>query len=79
VDLDYVVEGPHPFTHFDVKQPVGSEILELQNQTDSLEQSAYNIGRKVVVQKKRFVGIENGPASAENVSHPVDLAYVQLQ
>jgi len=28
VDLDFIVEGPAPFTHIDVKNPVGSEILK---------------------------------------------------
>lgn len=27
-------------------------------------------------QKHRFVGLENGPASSENVGHIVDLCYV---
>jgi hypothetical protein len=31
VNLDYKVLGPAPFTHFDVKTPVGSEILIKQN------------------------------------------------
>lgn len=48
VDLDYEVEGPAPFTHFDVKNPVGSEILKKQGQTISLEDMAYKIGQNEV-------------------------------
>ena len=36
----------------------------------------YKIGRKIVIQKKTFVGRENGPVSSENVGHIVDLCYV---
>jgi hypothetical protein len=28
VDLDFKVDGPYPFTHVDIKHPVGSEILQ---------------------------------------------------
>lgn len=37
---------------------------------------SYRIGQKIVAQKKRFVGLENGPLSPENVSHIVDLCYM---
>ena len=76
VDLDCEVEGPAPFTHFDVKNPVGSEILKKQGQTISLEDMGYKIGQNIVAQKHRFVGLENGPVSSENVGHIVDLCYV---
>ena len=76
VDLDYKVQGPAPFTHFDVKNPVGSEILKKQGQTISLEDMSYKIGQKIVAQKHRFVGLENGPVALENVGHIVDLCYV---
>lgn len=76
VDLDFTVQGPAPFTHFDVKNPVGSEILKKQGQTISLEDMAYKIGQNIVNQKHRFVGLENGPVSSENVGHIVDLCYV---
>ena len=33
VDLDFKVDGPYPFTHLDIKHPVGSEILRKQGQT----------------------------------------------
>ena len=76
VDLDYEVQGPDPFTHFDVKNPVGSKILKKQGQTISLEDMAYKIGQNIVAQKHRFVGLENGPVGPENVGHIVDLCYV---
>ena len=73
VDLDFTVQGPVPFTHIDVKNPVGSEILKKQGQTISLEDMSYRIGQKIVAQKQRFVGLENGPLGPENVGHIVDL------
>jgi hypothetical protein len=76
VDLDYKVQGPAPFTHFDVKNPVGSEILKKQGQTINLEDMAYKIGQNIVAQKHRFVGLDNGPLGPENVGHIVDLCYV---
>jgi len=60
VDLNYVVEGPHPFTHFDVKQPVGSEILLKQEQDISLEKMSYEIGEKIVGQKNNNYIIGSG-------------------
>ena len=78
VDLDFIVQGPTPFTHIDVKNPVGSKILKKQGQTISLEDMSYRIGQKIVAQKQRFVGLENGPLSPENVGHIVDLSYVPL-
>ena len=76
VDLDFTVQGPAPFTHIDIKNPVGSEILKKQGQTISLEDMSYRIGQKIVAQKQRFVGLENGPLGPENVGHIVDLCYV---
>ena len=76
VDLDFLVEGPKPYTHIDIKTPVGSQILEKQNQKITLEQSSHRLGKKIVDQKYRFVGQENGPVSAENVGHIVDLCYI---
>jgi hypothetical protein len=37
---------------------------------------AYGMVKKIVRQKTRFVGLEDGPVSAENVGHIVDLCYV---
>ena len=37
---------------------------------------SYKIGQKIVAQKHRFVGLENGPLGPENVGHIVDLCYV---
>jgi hypothetical protein len=37
---------------------------------------AYKMGQKIVQQKHRFVGLENGPVSPQNVGHIVDLCYV---
>ena len=76
VDLDFTVQGPTPFTHFDIKTPVGSEILKKQGQTISLEDMSYKLGQKIVAQKQRFVGLENGPLGPENVGHIVDICYV---
>ena len=37
---------------------------------------SYKIGQKIVDQKNRFVGIDDGPISSKNVGHVVDLCYV---
>ena len=76
VDLDFKVQGPHPWTHVDIKQPIGSEALIKQGQTISVEDMAYKLGQKIVAQKHRFVGLEKGPVGPENVGHIVDLCYV---
>jgi len=76
VDLDFKVQGPDPFTHVDVKNPVGSEVLKKQSQSISVEDMAYKIGQKIVIQKHKFLNLENGPAGPENVGHIVDLCYV---
>ena len=76
VDLDFTVQGPDPWTHVDIKQPIGSKALSKQGQTISVENMAYKLGQKIVKQKDRFVGLENGPLSSENVGHIVDLCYV---
>jgi hypothetical protein len=34
------------------------------------------MGQKIVKQKHRFVGLEDGPVSPENVGHIVDFCYV---
>ena len=76
VDLDFKVDGPYPFTHVDIKHPVGSEILQKQNSPMDLETMAYKMGGKLVDQKNRFCNLEQGPNTSENVLHIVDLAYV---
>ena len=76
IDLDYKVEGPAPLTHVDIKQPVGSATLKKQNQTLSVEEMAHRIGEKIVKQKRKFVGLQNGPVNECNVGHIVDLCYV---
>lgn len=37
---------------------------------------SYKIGQKIVDQKHKFVGLENGPVGPENVGYMVDLCYV---
>lgn len=76
LDLDYKVKGPYPLTHVDIKHPVGSETLLKQGQTISVEDMAYKMGQKIIKQKHRFVGLDDGPVSVENVGHIVDLCYV---
>jgi hypothetical protein len=76
VDLDFKVEGPKPYTHVDIKQPVGSDILTKQGQLPDIERMGYDIGGNLAEQKIRFVGKEGGPLNAENVLHIIDLVYV---
>ena len=76
VDLDFKVDGPYPFTHVDIKHPVGSEILRKQGQTIDIETMAEKMGFDLVTQKRRFCGLDEGPEASENVLHFIDLAYV---
>jgi hypothetical protein len=76
VDLDFVISGPWPFTHMDIKHPVGSAILEKQGKTKTLRQMAFDVGKGISRQKERFCGLEQGPRSRKNVLHIVDLCYV---
>jgi hypothetical protein len=76
MNLDYQVAGPGSYTHVDIKNPVGSDILTKQGQSVSVSQMSYKIGTKIVRQKARFIGQKNGPLSSENVCHIVDLCYV---
>ena len=79
-EMEGYVENPqrlnHPFTHLDIKHPVGSEILQKQDSLIDLETMAYNIGKKSLNQKQIFCGLDQGPKTSENVLHIVDLAYV---
>lgn len=76
VDLDFKVDGPAPYTHMDVKHPVGSEILRKQNSPYTLQEMAKNMGASIVKQKERFCELEQGPESSENILHIIDLAYL---
>lgn len=48
VDLNYEVEGSALFTHFDVKNPIKSQILKKQGQTINLKNMGYKIGQNIV-------------------------------
>ena len=76
VDLDFRVSGPPPYTHLDVKHPVGSAILKKQGRNIKLRTMASDLGEDISDQKKRFCGLDQGPKSSRNVLHIVDLCYV---
>lgn len=76
VDLDFRISGPAPYSHLDMKHPVGSLILKKQNSPYTLQESSLNLGKSIIKQKKRFCGLEQGPISSRNVLHIVDLCYV---
>ena len=80
IDLDFQVQGPAPYTHCDVKNPVGSHILEAQGQTDTIVQMSTRIGKKLRAQKARFTQEKilhpTAPKGSENVCHIIDLCYV---
>lgn len=75
-DLDFKVTGPVPYTHLDIKHPVGSCILKKQNSPKTVQEMAFDMGEKLAKQKSRFVGVPGGPVEPKNVLHIVDLAYV---
>lgn len=47
-----------------------------QDRILDLETMAYKIEEKIILQKERFCGLEQGPKSPENFLHIVDLVYV---
>jgi hypothetical protein len=83
VDLDAKVSGLGPELQkvladanvkwADAKAPVSSYTLAKEKPPRTLEQEGYNLGASAVRQKYRFVGRENGPETADNVLHVVDL------
>jgi len=75
MNLDFKIDGPYPYTHLDIKQPVVSEILKEQGNILDIETMGNKIGEKITTQKERFCKFEEGPKSPENVLHIVDLAY----
>jgi hypothetical protein len=76
MDLDFLIDGPNGFTHLDTKQPVGTETLKIQGQSETIEGMGNKIGKRLVQQKKTFVGVEGGPKSPENVLHLITLNYL---
>lgn len=76
INLDLIITGPFPWTHLDIKNPIGSAALIKQGQTITLEEMAYKLGQKIVKQKNLYVGLPGGPVGPENVLHIVDLCYV---
>lgn len=76
VDLDFRISGPAPFSHLDIKHPVGTVILKKQGRNIKLSTMASDLGESISNQKKRFCGLEQGPRSSKNVLHIVDLCYV---
>jgi hypothetical protein len=58
IDLDYKLSGPGPYSHADVKHPVGSQILKKQKSSLTLKQHAYKMGQSIAAQKKRFTRSE---------------------
>ena len=45
VDLDFRISGPAPYSHLDMKHPVGSLILKKQNSPSTLQESSLNMGK----------------------------------
>lgn len=78
VDLDFIDPKGQKHSHFDIKTPLGSEILALKRQFRNITEMGYRIGLDAVDQKYRFLNRTkaNGPKSAENVGHILDLYYV---
>jgi hypothetical protein len=60
----------------DLKHPIGSSILKKQGRGIKLRTMAFDLGKSISQQKKRFCGSDHGPKSSKNVLHIVDLCYV---
>ena len=84
VRLDSTVSGSkfktssgEDYKFFDYKALVSEEISKNDiHDNRTLKESASASGAKSVLQKRRFVGLEGGPESAEVVGHLYDLFYV---
>lgn len=79
VDIDFLIDGPKPYTHSDTKDLVGCATLKAQGQSITIEEMAFNCGVKIAKQKKNFIGLhEFAPKSPENVLHIVNLVDVAV-
>lgn len=73
---DFLVSGPPPYTHLEVKKPIDFKTLEAKGIDitgfPSLDVVAANMGRDIPKQKSGFCGMLGGPGNPENVLHIVD-------
>lgn len=67
VDLDFHISGPAPYSHLDMKHPVGSAILKKQGSNIALKTMSFDLGESIVEQKNRFCGLEGGPKTEKEI------------
>jgi len=82
VDLDFEIDSSKGYTHVDYKTPVDFQDLADKKGIDvsnfpSLQTVAYNMGKKIPIQKEQFCGLTDGPKSPENVLHVVNLDLIR--
>lgn len=84
VDIDFEAEGVGIYleiTHADAKTPISLQKLKRQGKAvsgpSSYRSAVFSMGKKLVRQKARFVGLEGGPRGPENVLHIIDLRKIE--
>lgn len=82
VNLDFEIDSVDGYTHLDYKTPIDFQDLEEQEGIDvsefpTLEEVAYNMGKKIPRQKKGFCNAPSGPKSPDNVLHVVNLDLIR--
>ena len=74
VDLDFEIDSSKGYTHVDYKTPIDFDDLAEKkgiyiSNFPSLETVAFNMGKESVDQKERFIGLDKGPKSRDDVLH----------
>ena len=79
---DFVVSGPPPYTHIEVKKPIDFKTLEAKGIDitgfPSLDVVAAKMGRYIPRQKSGFCAMLGGPVNPENVLHIVDFENIPV-
>jgi hypothetical protein len=80
VNLDFEVTGLGDYegvTHVDIKTPISFEDLESQGKAvsgpNTYSEVGRSMGKKLLKQKSRFCGLQDGPANRDQVLHVIDL------
>jgi hypothetical protein len=81
VNLDFEIKSQNGYTHLDLKTPIDFEDLVGQGKDISSFPShktvAYSIGQDIPNQKERFIGLLQGPKSANEVLHLVNFGNIR--
>ena len=81
VKIDFEIDSLEGYTYVDYKTPIDFTALAKKKRVDmsgfpSPKIVGYNMGTKILDQKKRYCSIADGPKSPENVLHVINLDLV---